>query len=303
MAPQPPSPSQTAFLADAVAHLQRVHHAEMASILVLDGTRLRHGAAAGLAPGYVAAIDDLEIGPEVGTCGAACFRGSPQVTPDIRTDPRWEPWRELAEEHGLRSCWSVPLQLPDGTVLGTFAVYHDVPYEPPPEELELAHSYAAVVALGLGRLRDLVERLHIDVVTGIASRAAWEDALRAEELHHSRGGRPSSVVILDLDDLKTVNDAEGHQAGDALLRRAGGVLAASVRATDFVARIGGDEFGVLLRYSDEDHAAAWSDRLLGGDMPSCSLGYASMPPATTLAAAVRDADLRMYDAKAAKRRF
>ena len=76
---------------------------------------------------------------------------------------------------------------------------------------------------------------------------------------------PASIVIVDLDDLKLVNDAEGHAAGDELLRRAGAALRASIRATDVVARIGGDEFGVLLRYTDESRgrssgARAWWTR-------------------------------------------
>jgi diguanylate cyclase (GGDEF)-like protein len=157
----------------------------------------------------------------------------------------------------------------------------------------------------------LAERLRTDVVTGVASRAAWEETIRSEELHHTRGGRAASVVILDLDELKRVNDAEGHAAGDELLRRTGSALSEIVRATDFVARIGGDEFGVLLRYTDESDAEAWCDRLVthlaaarerGERVPSCSLGYAAVPPASTLAQALAEADRRMYAAKTAKRR-
>ncbi|MFL5843664.1 MAG: HD domain-containing phosphohydrolase [Solirubrobacteraceae bacterium] len=157
----------------------------------------------------------------------------------------------------------------------------------------------------------LAQRLRTDVVTGVASRAAWEETIRSEELHRARNGRPASIVVVDLDELKLINDSEGHAAGDELLRRAGAALSENVRATDFVARIGGDEFGVLLRYSDEGDAQSWCDRLLtaladarsaGEPVPSCSLGFASVPPSATLAEAVVEADRRMYAAKAAKRR-
>ena len=157
----------------------------------------------------------------------------------------------------------------------------------------------------------LAQRLRTDVVTGVASRAAWEETIRSEELHRARSGQPASIVVLDLDELKAVNDAGGHGAGDELLRRAGTVLSESVRATDFVARIGGDEFGVLLRYSDEEDAAVWCRRLLdavevaqssGAPQLACSLGFAAVPPSGTLAEALAEADRRMYAAKAAKRR-
>src|SRR5205807_8208213 len=96
---------------------------------------------------------------------------------------------------------------------------------------------------------------------GVASRAAWEGALYAEELHRGRSASPVSVVIVDIDQLKSINDEVGHAAGDELLRQSASVLAGSVRATDLVARIGGDEFGVLLRYTDVEQAEAWCARL------------------------------------------
>src|SRR3954454_23779826 len=153
-APATSRPSPKAFLQDAVWHLARLHKASMASILLLEGDALQHGASIGLPDDYLAAIDGVVIGPDVGTCGSACFHATAQVTPDIFEDPRWDEFRDLARQAGLGACWSVPLMFADGSVLGTFAVYHDDPYEPAPAEIELASSYASVVALGLERLRD-----------------------------------------------------------------------------------------------------------------------------------------------------
>ena len=153
--------------------------------------------------------------------------------------------------------------------------------------------------------------LATDELTGTLNRRGLLAAAERAVARARRRSEDVTLAALDLDDLKQVNDAEGHGAGDDLLRSAGAALSASVRATDVVARIGGDEFGVLLRYTDEEAAEAWCTRLLdslavarerGDRAPSCSLGFASVPPADTLAEALAEADRRMYAVKAAKRR-
>jgi diguanylate cyclase (GGDEF)-like protein len=151
----------------------------------------------------------------------------------------------------------------------------------------------------------LSTQLRTDTLTGVASRSAWEEALRAQERHHSRNPAPASIVIVDVDELKIVNDEQGHTVGDALLRRCARLLADSVRATDLVARIGGDEFGVLLRYSDADEAQAWCERLEAslpepsGDEPALrvSLGSATVSPDEGVESAVVAADRAMYEMK------
>ena len=97
------------FLTEAVEQLARLIGSGYSSILLLEGNHLHHAASKGLPADYVEAVDGLEIGPEVGSCGSAAFTGETQITEDIETDPRWEPLRELALTSGLRSCWSVPL--------------------------------------------------------------------------------------------------------------------------------------------------------------------------------------------------
>jgi diguanylate cyclase (GGDEF)-like protein len=151
----------------------------------------------------------------------------------------------------------------------------------------------------------LGEQLRTDALTGVASRSAWEEALREEEEHGPSGRSPVAVVFVDIDGLKAVNDESGHGAGDELLCRCAALLAGSVRSTDLVARIGGDEFGVLLRYTDEDHARAWCamlDALMEAARPlRWSLGCASVPARGSLAAAVAAADRAMYAAKSRAR--
>ena len=82
-----------------------------------------------------------------------------------------------------------------------------------------------------------------DALTGLYNRRAWDRVLTEEEDRFSRFADPTVAVVLDLDMLKSINDTQGHAAGDTYIRLAGGALSASVTSTDVVARLGGDEFG------------------------------------------------------------
>ncbi|CAN5154874.1 hypothetical protein BH20ACT16_BH20ACT16_03320 [soil metagenome] len=160
----------------------------------------------------------------------------------------------------------------------------------------------------------LAERLHTDTLTGVAKRAAWEEVLAVEELHRGRSGATSSLVVVDIDGLQAVNDHAGHAAGDEMLRTCAGLLDDNTRATDVVARIGGDEFAALLRYTDEQAAAAWCGRLSkrldaldsktpGGARPTISVGFAQTTSEITITDALALADRRMYAEKQAHRSF
>ena len=140
------------FLHEAVHQLAELVGAQRCSILLIEDRRLRHGAAIGLSDTYLEAVDGLEIGPDVGTCGTAGYTGEPCITIDIETDSRWDIARDLARSEGLRACWSVPLNLPDGRTIGTFATYADKPFAPSIQQVELAQAHAAIVALGLDRI-------------------------------------------------------------------------------------------------------------------------------------------------------
>jgi GAF domain-containing protein len=132
------------------------------SILLLDDEqRLRHGAAPSLPAAYTQAIDGSAIGEAVGSCGTAAYRGVPVIVADIASDPLWVSWRELALQHGLRACWSVPFQDSHGATLGTFAIYYREPRVP--SALELQHvataAHLASVVVERRRIEEDHERL------------------------------------------------------------------------------------------------------------------------------------------------
>jgi diguanylate cyclase (GGDEF)-like protein len=94
--------------------------------------------------------------------------------------------------------------------------------------------------------RELDYLAYTDPVTSLPNRRASYEALERELRNHARSGRRLSLLIVDLDNFKSVNDTAGHGAGDQLLRKVGSALSAAVRTTDLVGRIGGDEFVIIV---------------------------------------------------------
>lgn len=139
-----------------------------------------------------------------------------------------------------------------------------------------------------------------DTLTGLANRRAWIRLLATEEDRCRRHGIETSIVVIDLDGLKGVNDELGHAAGDDLLRRASRAIVAQTRAHDAVARLGGDEFGVLATHCPESDAQAFTRRLvdaLDRERISASVGVSTRTPAQGLHRAWEQADSAMYRAK------
>jgi signal transduction histidine kinase len=141
--------SLSAVLDSVVCALEELMPASRCSILLLDdaGT-LRHGSAPTLPAAYSAAIDGLAPGPLAGSCGTAVHFGEPVIAIDVTTDPRWVQFRELAAQHRLRACWSSPIRC-RSHVVGTFAVYHQTPYEPDQRDEELVRRFTHLASLAV----------------------------------------------------------------------------------------------------------------------------------------------------------
>lgn len=124
-----------------------------ASVLLFDPVeqRLHHGAAPHLPAPYNAAVDGIQIGPAVGSCGTAAYNKKLIVVEDIQASPLWADFHELAREHGLRACWSQPIMDYRNDVLGTFALYYAKPHSPAEDELELITLAAHVAGIAIRR--------------------------------------------------------------------------------------------------------------------------------------------------------
>ncbi len=125
----------------------------LCSILRLDaaGQHLTHAVAPSLPDEYIQAINGIQIGPKVGSCGTAAYRNELVIVEDIDTDPLWDDYRQLAQQFNLRACWSKPIVATEGRVLGTFALYYRQPRAPQSNELELVDTATHLASIAMER--------------------------------------------------------------------------------------------------------------------------------------------------------
>ena len=152
--------------------------------------------------------------------------------------------------------------------------------------------------------RRLVKQAHTDELTGLLNRNGWSDHAIAAHAQAMAAGRPVAVVVLDIDYFKRINDDHGHDGGDAVLQRLGDIMRARVGANGCAARIGGEEFAVLLDGDDAIAAQAFADRVRrefgkahGGVVATLSAGIAEHLTGESLRDQLRRADLALYAAK------
>jgi diguanylate cyclase (GGDEF)-like protein/PAS domain S-box-containing protein len=460
----------------------------LCSLLLVDedSRRLRLLAAPSLPDFYNAAIDGLAIGDGQGACGTAAARGERVITEDIRKDPAWAPYRELAGKAGLRTCWSEPVLGKDGEVLATFALYAGQPRTPSAREIaqiagaaslaglaierargredlarhnaceeavrdisrmfltptepgldmvidaalarigtclcahrcylfqmaeggatmtcshewcapgirpqidelrdlavdrypwlpEIARSreaawvtqddiaqlspeeqrmirdgeiqsMLAIPMFGTGQMRgilglddvqvrkrwsDFEQRLlrlvadiisaalvrdqlqralhamaYQDALTGLQNRRAFDERLRAEIVRARRYREVFSLLLLDIDRFKAINDTHGHDVGDQVLRTLAQMLGQRIRRADGLARWGGEEFTLLLPRTDAEGARQFAEQLRGAVAQSrfprvgrltISIGIARFAPNDSVDTLFRRVDQALYAAKA-----
>jgi diguanylate cyclase (GGDEF)-like protein len=300
-------------LVEVLESVERYDPSVKATLLMLDPTSrtLHSGLGPSLPPEYLAGIDGVVIGPNVGTCGAAAWSGQLTLTPNIAEDPKWAPVRDKAEAAGLAHCWSMPIKTPEGEVLGTLAFYGPRPRHPLPEDLVLLEDWARLAGIAIER-RQALDRLTHDArhdsLTGLPNRMAIFEALD-ETIQHVNPERPAAVMFIDLDGLKGLNDTFGHDHADEMIRETGERLAATVRPHDFVGRFGGDEFVAIAEgIGNREEAALLGLRLLDAvsqPLPgldttvlTASIGIALVRSnAVEAREVIKASDSAMYDAK------
>jgi len=361
------------IMLQVIQSAESIYPKSMCSILLMDddGEHLLQGAAPSLPDFFNEAINGVEIGIGVGSCGTAAFSGERVVVEEIAPHPYWENYKELAADAGLASCWSEPILSVSGKTLGTFAIYRREPSSPDEQEIALIESAANLIGIAIERIR-AEEELHLassiytnsaeavmvsdannrivalnpaftritgytlqevrgespsilrsarhgagfyrsmwqeitqrgfwqgeiwnrrkngetfpewltinvihndeggiqryvamgsdithkvrsdeliwrqanyDFLTNLPNRYMFQDRLDQEVRKSQRQNSLLALVFIDLDHFKDVNDTLGHTIGDQLLIQAAERITRCVRNSDTVARMGGDEFTVIL---------------------------------------------------------
>ncbi|MFQ5808720.1 MAG: diguanylate cyclase [Armatimonadota bacterium] len=240
--------------------------------------------------------------------------------PFLVNDPRAHTafCEDLAGEMGrpVRNALCVPLAFGD-TVLGTIEFANTEDGRPfSNEDIETLAAFASQAALVVENALLLQETRELairDSLTDLYNRRHLLDTLEREVARHRRYGTDLSLIIIDVDDFKQINDTRGHPAGDAVLQMLARTLAESLRDVDIVARLGGDEFAVLLPNTGLDGALHVARRLrrlvLEAEAPGTAAGLkvsvsqgaseASPGNADDASDLLAEADTAMYEAKAA----
>lgn len=200
----------------------------------------------------------------------------------------------------------------DSAALDAGALDYLVKAEITPRLLERSLRYAVKLGETLDALRHLATR---DSLTGVLNRREFERILDDEVERARRFGQPLAVILIDVDHFKAINDAHGHPAGDTVLRDIARRLSEHARTVDRVARIGGEEFGLILVQMDRAGARAVAENLCAAVRATAvhvddgqplvvtlSAGVASLPcDRPTAAALIAAADKALYAAKSAGR--
>lgn len=154
--------------------VERILPGAICTVLLLDedGVHVRHGASPSVSDVFRTAIDGESIGPEAGSCGTAMYLDTQVITEDIRVDPKWKPWRPVAEAEGVRACWSTPIHGSSGDVVGSFAVYFREPRAPGNGELDTLGRMRNLAGIAIERYRNAEALRHREALY----RATFEQA-------------------------------------------------------------------------------------------------------------------------------
>jgi diguanylate cyclase (GGDEF)-like protein len=283
------------------------------SVLTVDRAGLLHPLSSPSLPdSYSSTLDGAKIGPSVGSCGTAAYRREPVAVVDIEIDPLWADYKDVLPLD-LLACWSTPICSGKGRVLGTFAFYYREKRGPNPFEREIVATCVHLCTIAIDRHERVRERhrlAYTDALTGLGNRASFNTKI--SQLPADRCGS-WGLLLVDIDNLKVVNDSFGHEAGDDLIRCVATRIG-TIASMDRAFRLGGDEFAIIVQaqHGVTDVNGIASEILAVLKEPAECGGYSIVPKATIGGAVFgasdcnvetvrQNADFALYHAKETNR--
>jgi diguanylate cyclase (GGDEF)-like protein len=228
-----------------------------------DSGSLKLMASCGLSDKMKQHLRSISAGFSGAPESAALASGEPYFVEDLGAVHK--PWSELLRANGLLSVWSSPFFASGADALGTVSVYSLLQWKPSSADLEMLEMARHMAALVLERNQlqtQLIDHAYHDSLTGLPNRRLARDRIANAITRAARTSQGMAVLWLDLDRFKQINDQYGHPVGDAVLQQTAERLTGRLRSSDTLARMGGDEFMVLIEGMSSRAAA----EKLAGDL-------------------------------------
>lgn len=275
-----------------VTLVQTLFKVPFVAINLIDNGRQFMQTAAGMSP--------MNCRREDTFCDQTIRGNSALAIENAALDPRFAANLHVCGASHIRSYLGVPLTSPDGYNIGALCVFDTKPRKFLPDDIEVLGNFAKIV-MSQFELRLIARQ---DSLTGALTRRAFFARLDRAVVEEEQ----SSLLMLDLDHFKQVNDTHGHAAGDLVLRRVSECLMANLRNLDSIGRLGGEEFGVLLAAVPEAEAMEIAERLrlsisslkfngMDGFQQTVSIGVAGRRGETSQCKWLARADEALYAAK------
>ncbi len=253
-------------------------------------------------------IDQIETPRSISFCTHTIQQRDPLIIENTLDDPRFADSPLVVGPPHLRSYAGIPLRTPEGYNVGALCAMDTRPRKFSPADIAILGNFANIVCDEL-ELRLIAQ---VDHLTGALTRRGFVERAEKELERAHRYGRTSSLIMLDIDHFKRVNDIYGHAAGDQVLQQVAGIAEVALRPSDLFGRLGGEEFALLLPETPVQSAVIVAERLrqeiaahplaIRGEGPvniTASFGVAELSASIgSFTAWLERADTMLYAAKA-----
>mgnify|MGYP000317678297 FL=1 len=253
-------------LNDIALHAEKIiENSAKASILLVEDNHLVFGAAPSLSTEFSQILDHLLVSLKTAPCAVAAFTGQPVIISNLEETEFCKNFIHISKSNNVKACWSLPIFSSQKIILGIFNIYYPQAISPTKNDLEIVKHFTHLTSLALEKnllknqqqkAQKQIEQLAFyDPLTDLPNRRLLMSQtqkiiqkIKSENLY-------GALIFVDLNGFKRINDSLGHHVGDELLIAVSHRLQSSIRNTDTIARIGGDEFVILvedLQHSKQD---------------------------------------------------